>query len=305
MKPNLLPFIVEKWNGVSPSSADFTGKTVLITGANVGLGFETAVLYTQLNAEVVILGVRDVAKGSAARDLIEQRTRRSGVVKVWELDMGTYNSIDAFARRVSTELPRLDVAILNAGVTAKDYVVGAEGWETTLQVNVLGTALLGSLLLPKMKSSTATDRDIPHLVVVTSEAHRWLEAKDFPDTRATNGHLLESVNSRPARAKDWDGMLQNARSKLFAMYVARSLAKAATSPTGEVHTVVTTVCPGACKSDLVREFKSAGIGYTIALKIFDLLFNKPTEQGARSYVAASTLGRKGHGNWYKTVAVTS
>ncbi|KAK0957012.1 hypothetical protein LTR91_022076 [Friedmanniomyces endolithicus] len=215
-----------------------TCKTVLVTGSNVGLGFEAAALFATLNAEKVILGVRSTSKGASAREHIEKRTGRNGVVDVWELDMGRYASINASADRVNKELPLLHVAVLNAGITAKDYVVGSEGWESTLQVNVLGTALLGSLLLPKMKASAISDEDLPHLVVVTSEAHRWLEAKDFPDTQIYQGHLLEAVNAKPANIRDWDGMLQNARSKLFAMYVTRSLAKAATSPVGKIQTVV-------------------------------------------------------------------
>ncbi|KAK4551916.1 hypothetical protein LTR86_010817 [Recurvomyces mirabilis] len=305
MKPNLLPFLREKWDGVPPATATFTDKTVLVTGSNAGLGFEAAALFVTLNATRVILGVRSVSKGLAAREQIEKRTGRVNVVDVWELDMGSYASISAFAARVNTGLSHLHVAVLNAGITAKNYILGSEGWESTLQVNVLGTALLGSLLLPRMKASMTTEQNLPHLVVVTSEAHRWLEAKDFPDIQQYQGRLLEAVNAKPSNIKHWDGMLQNARSKLFAMYVTRSLAEVATSPSGEVQTVVTSVCPGACKSELAREFKASGVGYAIGLKLFDLLLNKPTEEGARVYIAASVVGKEGHGGWYKTTALTS
>jgi hypothetical protein len=54
----------------------------------------------------------------------------------------------------------------------------------------------------------------------------------------------------------------------------------------------------------MRDLMGKSIGQTIALKAFDLLFNKPTEQGGWSYVWATMLGEEGHGKWYKTTAVT-
>ncbi|KAK3170021.1 hypothetical protein OEA41_009406 [Lepraria neglecta] len=216
MKPNLLPFIGEKWAGVPQPTTDFAGKTVLVTGANVGLGFEAAAKFTALNADKVILAVRNISKGAAAQRQIEQRT---------------------------------------------------------------------------------------HLVV-TSEAHRWLEEKDLPDPGPYGGSILKAVNAKPADGKSWDGMLQNGRSKLFAMYVIQGLAELANAPAGESQVIATSVCPGACKSELVRDFKSAGLGYLIALKIFDVLFNKTAEEGARVYVSAAALGSEAHGCWYKTTAIT-
>ena len=309
MKPNLLPFIAEKWAGVPKPTKSFAGKNIIVTGANVGLGFETALKFVTLQADRVILGVRSLSKGTAACQRIEASADRKGVAEAWELDMDSYSSIQEFASRASHEMSHLDVVILNAGISPKTYVRGAEGWESTLQVNVMGTALLGLLLLPKMKasktSSNQQENGLPHLTIVTSEAHRWLEDKDLPDPAAYGGNLLEAVSAEPVTGKRWDGMLQNARTKLFGMYITRALAQLSTKPSGEVQVIVTSVCPGACKSELVRDFKSAGFGYAFALKIFDLLFNKPTEEGARAYVAAASLGEEAQGRWYKTTALAT
>ena len=309
MKPNVLPFIREKWNGVPQPTQDSASKIVIVTGANVGLGFEAAAKFAIHGAQRVILGVRNISKGNTAKKQIDARitqftTGRHSTIDVWELDMNSFSSIERFARRAKKELARLDVVVLSAGVSPKDYVVESEGWESTLQVNVLGTALLGLLLLPKLKSSSA-ESDLSHLLVVTSEAHRWLEDKDFPDTRPYDGNLLAVVNAEPENGKAWDGMLQNARSKLFAMYITQALADLAAKAGGVPGTIVTSVCPGACKSDLTRSFKDAGIGYTVGLKLFGLLFNKSTEQGARVYVNAASVGTEGHGGWWKTTALTT
>ncbi|KAK3045606.1 hypothetical protein LTR09_012826 [Extremus antarcticus] len=309
MKPNVLPFIREKWNGVPEPTQSFDSKIVLITGANVGLGFKAAAKFAVHGAHQVILGVRNVSKGNTAKKQIDAlitqfTTGKHCKIDVWELDMNSFNSIQLFAQRAKKELPRLDVVVLNAGVSPKDYIVESEGWESILQVNVLGTALLGLLLLPKLKASSA-ENDLSHLVVVTSEAHRWLEDKDFPDTKPYDGNLLAAINARPENGKAWDGMLQNARSKLFAMYITQALADLAAKKGGVPDTIVTSVCPGACKSDLTRSFKDAGIGYTVGLKLFDLLFNKTTEQGARVYVNTASVGQEGHGAWWKTTALTT
>jgi NAD(P)-dependent dehydrogenase (short-subunit alcohol dehydrogenase family) len=294
----------EKWAGVPQPSISFDGNTIIVTGANVGLGFEAAVKFVALGAAKVILGVRNVSKGATAAREIENRTQRKQIVEVWELDMDHYSSISQFAARVNSELPRLDIAILNAGVIAKDYIVGPEGWESTLQVNVMSTALLALLLLPKLRASKTSANTISHLVIVTSEAHRWLEVTDIPDPGPYGGNILQAANARPTDVKTWDGLHQNAKSKLFAMYVTQSIAALVTRPNGEIDVIVSSTCPGACRSDLTRHLKESGVATAIGLKIFDLLFNKTTEEGARVYVSAAALGYDGHGGWYKTTALT-
>ena len=72
------------------------------------------------------------------------------------------------------------------------------------------------------------------------------------------------------------------------MYVSGSLAALAMNPNNEPDTVVTSVCPGACKSDLARDLIGKSFVQTFALRVFDILFNKPTEQGGWSYVPATS-----------------
>ncbi|MDI1487785.1 MAG: hypothetical protein OHK93_007057 [Ramalina farinacea] len=175
MKPNPLPFLREKWVGVAKPTNSFAGRRVLVTGANTGIGFEAIATLASLYADRVILAVRNLVKGMEARRKIEAQGRGKSTVHVWELDKGEYTSVQKFAARVEKEISRLDVAVLNAAISPNDYIVGVEGWESTLQVNVMATALLGLLLLPKMRASAAVPNDLSHLVIVTSEAHRWLE----------------------------------------------------------------------------------------------------------------------------------
>ncbi|ERF69411.1 hypothetical protein EPUS_05956 [Endocarpon pusillum Z07020] len=119
----------------------FTDQVVIVTGSNVGLGFEAAKHCTRLNAAKVILAVRSLDKGNAAKRAIEESTgRRGDVVEVWPLDLSSYASVKAFAQR-AMQLPRLDVLLENAGIAGVPYRL-AEDNESTITVNVISTFLL-------------------------------------------------------------------------------------------------------------------------------------------------------------------
>lgn len=87
-----------------------------------GLGKEAVRHYVRLNAGKVILACRSVEKGEAAKRDIEATTKRSGVVEVWSLDLGSYESVKQFAQRANL-LQRLDIVLENAGVS-KSTLVG-------------------------------------------------------------------------------------------------------------------------------------------------------------------------------------
>lgn len=135
---------------VSRRDADLSGKTAIVTGANTGLGLEIARQLLDLGCKV-ILAVRDEIKGERARqELINGRDLESEFVEVWKLDMLSYESILSFTKRAET-LPRLDIAILNAGVQKATEEFTSNGFEEGFQVNFLSTMLLAILLLPIIK----------------------------------------------------------------------------------------------------------------------------------------------------------
>lgn len=108
------------------------GKTAIVTGANAGLGLEAAKELAAHGLARLILAVRSISKGEAARDEILAQTPAVEVL-VWALDQESFTSIDEFGRRVA-ELDRLDMAILNAGAKNVDYVQSATGHEMHVQV---------------------------------------------------------------------------------------------------------------------------------------------------------------------------
>ena len=148
----------------------FKSETIIVTGANTGLGLEAARHCVRLGASKVILAVRSLARGDAAKASIEASTSIIGIVEVWHCDLASYGSVKEFARRASSELKRIDRVIENAGLAFDKWTM-AEGSETTITVNVLGTFLLAMLLLPKMRETGQITGTKPTLTILSSDLH--------------------------------------------------------------------------------------------------------------------------------------
>lgn len=169
-------FLTSQLRSLPYPETEYRGKTVVVTGANVGLGREAARHFCRLGAARVILACRDLDKGRAAGADIEASTSRKGVVDAWQLDLGSFESVRAFCRRAETELDRLDVVVENAGVAIGTYVECDGGFESTIAVNVVSTFLMALLLLPTLRRTAARFNVEPRLVVVSSDAHLFVGA---------------------------------------------------------------------------------------------------------------------------------
>lgn len=281
----------------SDPAVSFAGKTVLVTGGNCGLGFEAALKFVTLGAKNVVLACRSLEKGDAAVADIEKRTGRRGVLRSWQLDMNSYASVQALAARVAAELPGLDIALLNAGVVQPHYRVSPEGWEETLQVNVLSTAFLAMLLLPILKEKASSDGnlggDLAHLCFVSSgnyaSANVQKQAKE-----ATN--LLREF-SQPASFAGAEA--QYSVSKLFGMYAADELATRvlAGKEGGEAPVIINSVNPGATATSLTRNIDSLAL--KVVAWVYLRLLARTAEQGSRSLVSACALGPESHGQYWE------
>ncbi|KAL8639401.1 MAG: hypothetical protein Q9228_003558 [Teloschistes exilis] len=258
----------------------FAGKTVIVTGANTGIGYEAALKYVQLQASTVILAVRTPSKGDRAKMLIEEKTGRLDVVQVWELNMDNFASVQAFAARVETSLPKLDILVLNAGVLTRYPTLSSEGWDKVLQVNTLSTALLAILLSPKLQSSSKGG-DLSHLEVVSSIAYQ--DAKLDPEH--TNQRL-----HRQSKVDDYDFMDQYSQSKIFMMWITRELAERSSS------VIINDTCPGGCSTEALRDFETFPLN--LLAGILKFLFCRTAEQGARTIVGATALGVESHGRFW-------
>lgn len=133
--------------------ADLRGRSVIITGANSGIGRSAAVALARVGASVT-LAVRDVAKGESAASTM------AGDVRVRHLDLANLRSIRSFAEETSEPF---DILIANAGVMALPMQRTLDGFEMQIGTNHLGHFALANLLLSRIR-----DR----IVVVSSEMHR-------------------------------------------------------------------------------------------------------------------------------------
>ena len=168
----------------------FSGQTIIVTGSNVGLGFEAARHFYRLNCAKLILAVRTVSKGETAKEdivrSVKHRSDGAEAIEVWPLDLSSTKSTLAFADRAARELSRLDAVVENAGIVNPDWVID-EGTEQTIQVNVLNTFLLALTILPKLtETKEKYPKSSPHLEIVSSEAHRFDKFKELnsPDLYA-------------------------------------------------------------------------------------------------------------------------
>jgi NAD(P)-dependent dehydrogenase (short-subunit alcohol dehydrogenase family) len=150
------------------TEASCNGKTFIVTGANTGLGFEAAKHFVKCRSTRVILAVRSLERGGEAKTRIEADTGVTGVAEVWQLDLSSYSSIKAFTSRVDA-LDRLDATIENAGIGTSIFTLSEE-YETSITINVVGTFLLASLILPKLQSTAVKTGAKTHLAVVGSGA---------------------------------------------------------------------------------------------------------------------------------------
>lgn len=265
----------------SDPKTSFAGQTVLITGANTGLGYETALKFAALGASRLIFGVRSLHKGEEARARICQQTGYDiSNIQLYELDMSTFASVKTFAEATAKE-PRLDIAVLNAGLMATSYRVSPEGYEMSLQVMVLSTALLGMLLLPQLQKSAAMSGVPAHIEFVGSIAGRSVK----PDTFSRiDAKILDRVN----QPGFFDVQKQYNVSKLLLFYVLDSLAES----TSSASVIINAVCPGPCRTDLGRDFPS---WLRVPLTLMQSALARSAEEGARSYVSGVTLGQEAHG----------
>lgn len=190
-----------------PENTSFSGKTILLTGATAGIGYAAAVKLLQYGCRKLILGVRSIERGEAARDRMVAeaglKEADEANVLVWDLDQASFESIRDFARKANTEVERLDAVVLNAAVLRDEWHMTHDGWEETLEVNSLGTALLGFLLLKKLADGhrSVDGTHEPRLLFVSSGGVREADTSVLNRGASAEGEgsiapVLQGLNVR-------------------------------------------------------------------------------------------------------------
>jgi NAD(P)-dependent dehydrogenase (short-subunit alcohol dehydrogenase family) len=240
---------------------DQSGRTAIVTGANSGIGFETARMLALRGANVV-LACRSPDKGKAAlhRILAEEP---KGTLTLEALDLADLDAIAAFADRFVAKHDRLDLLINNAGVMIPPLLRTRQGFELQFGTNHLGHAALTARLAPLVLRTPGA-----RFVIVSSMAHHG-GVIDFDDL---------NWNSRP-----YNALKAYQQSKLanlmFALELQRRLAASGSDAR------VTAAHPGWTKSELQRHLR---LHERLMANVLNPLLQLETVQGALNTLRAAT-----------------
>ncbi|KAH7922271.1 NAD(P)-binding protein [Leucogyrophana mollusca] len=281
MKKTFVGIICDQWSTIPPVvTADLTGQTVIVVGANIGIGLEASKHFARMNPGKLIMGCRSEAKGKAALAEVENETGYKHA-ELWLIDLANFASVKSFAERFGREEGRLDILVMNAGILMLEYEGTVDGWESTIQVNHLSTALLSLLLLPHLSRSSSSSTP-SRLVIVSSDVHYLASIQPEVESSPTPLKLLGSKEySTPTRMSG-----RYRESKLLNVFFVRALA-AHLSQCGVTPVAVN---PGFCYSQLRRPI------YDQTMKNFFMVVMEKalawtSEEGSRQLVFAAIGGK--------------
>jgi NAD(P)-dependent dehydrogenase (short-subunit alcohol dehydrogenase family) len=246
---------------------DQTGRIVLVTGANSGLGLRTAEALAAKGASV-LMGCRDATRGEAARSEVAAGATGPSP-EVVPLDLADLGSVRDAARSVADTIERLDVLVNNAGVMAMPLRHTADGFELQFGTNHLGHYALTGLLLPALRRA-----DGPRVVTVSSNLHR-MGRNDWSDPNWERRRYLR-----------WPAYGQ---SKLANLLFTRELARRAHEAGSSL--VAVAAHPGNSATHLLATSTDAS-GYRLVGQVMNWsnrLIAQPDSAGALPQLYAATM----------------
>ncbi|MEO1058383.1 MAG: SDR family NAD(P)-dependent oxidoreductase [Actinomycetota bacterium] len=267
-----------KWT--ADDIGDQDGRVAVITGANTGLGLETARALAAAGASVV-LAVRNVDKGAAAIDDI-RADLPDAQLDVLELDLASLDSIRTAAEQLDAQTDRVDLLINNAGVMYTPRQETADGFEMQFGTNHLGHFAFTGHVLDQLLTTEGS-----RIVTVSSVGHRILSSIDFDDINATKSYNRVAAYGRSKLAN-----------LLFTYELQRRLDEAGAS------TIALAAHPGGSDTDLVRHVPGAGflapafgkLAQSAAMGALPQLraATDPTAQGGQYYGPDGFMEVRGH-----------
>jgi NAD(P)-dependent dehydrogenase (short-subunit alcohol dehydrogenase family) len=248
---------------------DQSGRVAVVTGANTGLGLETA---RQLAAHgaIVVLAVRSLDKGEAAVQDITA-TAPGAELELESLDLASLESIRSAAARVGERHPRIDLLINNAGVMYTPRRATADGFELQFGTNHLGHFAWTGLLLDR-----ALDVPGSRVVTVSSIGHRIRSSIDVDDLNAERHYDRVSAYGRSKLAN------------LLFTYALQRRLSAAGAPTGAL-----AAHPGVSATELARYIPGADLLMPVARP-----FTQSPAMGALPTLRAATDPAAEGGQYY-------
>jgi NAD(P)-dependent dehydrogenase (short-subunit alcohol dehydrogenase family) len=239
------------------------GKTIVVTGGNSGIGYETAAALGSMGARVLITA-RNPSRGENAVKALTQRVGAQGSVELVVFDLADLSSVRRGAAEILERCPTLDVLINNAGLILTERGETVDGFEATLAINHLGPFLLTNLLLDRLIASAPA-----RVVNVASTAHN----------QARKGMPFDDLQSK----KSYRPMRVYGESKLANILFTTELARRLEGQ----GVTANSLHPGTVRTGYGADGDTKGL-LALGIKIGGPLFMSP-EKGARTsvYVASS------------------
>lgn len=245
--------------GWNKNFGSLKGKIFIVTGANTGLGYETARALAKRGATVV-MACRNLEKANDAIKKIREETKDGELVAI-ELDLASFDSIKKFAAIIKDKYAVFDCLINNAGLAVQAQSTTKENIELHTGTNHIGHFLLTNLLMENIKKNNS------RVVIVSSKMHEKATI-DFDNF----GKFTEKPKGERSNH------LYN-NSKLMNFYFAKELYKKGV----DVHVC----CPGLCNTDFFRDYDPKFYHYIMFSPII-LFFLRSPEQGAQNIIFCAT-----------------
>ncbi|KAJ3643648.1 hypothetical protein Zmor_026347 [Zophobas morio] len=232
------------------------GKTAIVTGANTGIGYDTALDFAKRGARV-ILACRDEGRAEEARVRIVEETGNKNIV-VQLINMSSFESVRGFAKKINETEERLDILVNNAGAGGIGDKRSTDGHVLLMQINYLSAFLLTNLLIGLLKKTKGS-----RVVNVSSIAAKYARNFEVADVDKFPG--IYSVYNY---------------SKLCNILFTIELAKRLDG----IETTTYSLHPGAVKTEIFRHAKGTS---KFILNFLKNLFFKTSEEGAQTTIYCS------------------
>lgn len=249
-------YYFEGWN---KNFGSLKGKVFIVTGANTGLGYETASALAKRGA-TVILACRNMDKANEAINKIRAETKEGELIAI-ELDLASFDSIKKFVAMIKEKYSVFDCLINNAGLATITQQYTKENIELHTGTNHIGPFLLTNLLMDNIKKNNS------RVVIVSSRMHE----------RATIDFENFGKFTEKPKGERSNHLYNN--SKLMNFYFAKELYKKGV----DVHVC----CPGLCNTDFFRDYDPKFYHYILFSPVI-LFFLRSPEQGAQNIIFCAT-----------------
>jgi NAD(P)-dependent dehydrogenase (short-subunit alcohol dehydrogenase family) len=242
----------KKWT--SANIPDLTGKVIIVTGANSGVGYETAKELARKGAQT-IFACRSMQKGQTAIDLIRQEIP-TAPVEIMPLDLASLASVRTFAETFKSKFDRLDILVNNAGILWVPYGKTEDGFERQFGTNYLGHFALTGLLIDLIQKNPKAR------VVTVSSVEHYLGVINFDD-------LMDA----DANGKKYRRQKAYSRSKLANLLFTYELQRRLEAMKSDA--IATAAHPGVTSTNMLNSVR-----YIWILKIFLPLAKKIFQSAA-------------------------